>query len=77
MQKELSIIRDTDISDSGTVQEFNININPNELMVKLLIATRQLDSNTQDYIFDYDNQFRPVGMYDSTRRYKKRWVIFK
>jgi len=46
-------------------------------MVKLPIATGQLDASTQDYVFDYDNQFKHVGIYDSSRRYKNRGVIFK
>lgn len=71
MQKELTTEKETFISDSGTVHEFNINRNLNELMVKLLINTGQLAPNNKEYIFDYDNQFIPTGKYDSKRSYKK------
>lgn len=71
MQKELSTDKETYISDSGTVHEFNINIQLNELLVKLLIDTGQLDINNRGYIFDYDNQFIPNGKYDCKLSYKK------
>ncbi|MFT6336485.1 MAG: hypothetical protein ACI86M_001187 [Saprospiraceae bacterium] len=71
MQKELSTTKETFISDSGIVHEFNINENLNELMVKLLVTTGQLNSANQEYIFDYDNQFIPTRKYDSRRSYKK------
>jgi len=52
MQKELTTEKETFISDSGTVHEFNINQNLNDLMVKLLISTGQLVTSNKEYIFD-------------------------
>lgn len=71
MQKELTTEKETFISDSGVVHEFNINQNLNELMVELLINTGQLNANNKEYVFDYDNQFIPTGKYDTKRSYKK------
>lgn len=71
MQKELSTTKETFISDTGISHEFNVNMTMNNLMVKLLVNTRQLTSNNKGYIFDYDNQFIPTEKYDSKRSYKK------
>ena len=71
MQKELATDKEIYISDSGTMHEFNINTQLNELLVELLINTGQLDINNQGYVFDYDNQFIPNGKYDCKLGYKK------
>lgn len=71
MQKELATPKETYISGSGIKHEFNINLNLNDLMVKLLVDTGQLDRNNKEYVFDYDNQFIPTGKHDSKLSYKK------
>lgn len=72
MQKELATEKETFLSKSDIEHDFNINTDMNQLMVKLLIKTKQLNAtDTADYIFDYDNQFIPTGKYDSKRSYKK------
>jgi hypothetical protein len=71
MQKELSTPKQTYTSDTGIEHDFNVNTKLNELMVRLLIASKQLNPKTNDYIFDYDNQFIPTEKYDSKRSYKK------
>lgn len=71
MQKELSTPKETYVSATGIEHDFNINTKLNDLMVKLLVATKQLSPNVKDYIFDYDNQFTPTDKYDSKRSYKK------
>ncbi len=71
MQKELSTEKETFISKGNIEHDFNINLNLNRLMVQLLVKTKQLSANTDNYIFDYDNQFIPTGKYDSKRSYKK------
>jgi hypothetical protein len=42
----------------------------NNLMVRLLIESKQLSAEKSGYIFDYDNQFIPTEKYDSKRGYK-------
>lgn len=71
MQKELATEKETFISKSNIEHEFNINLDMNKLMVKLLVELKQLSPKEDDYIFDYDNQFIPTGKYDSKRSYKK------
>lgn len=71
MQKELSTEKETFVSKTNIEHDFNINMDMNKLMVKLLAETKQLSSNGDSYIFDYDNQFIPTGKFDSKRSYKK------
>lgn len=71
MQKELSTPKETHTSVTGIVHDFNVNTKLNELMVKLLVVSNQIDPRQKDYIFDYDNQFIPTDKYDSKRSYKK------
>lgn len=71
IQKELATQKETFLSESEIEHDFNINVNMNQLMVKLLVKTKQLLTHRNDYIFDYDNQFIPTGKYDSKRSYKK------
>ncbi len=71
MQKELATEKELFISASGIEHDFNINLDMNRLLLKLLIKSGQLDSNQDDYILDYDNQFIPTSKYDSKRSYKK------
>lgn len=71
MQKELSTPKETFVSPSGIEHEFNVNMDLNRLMVRLLVESRQLNTKQNDYIFDYDNQFIPTDKYDSKRSYKK------
>jgi len=71
MQKELATEKETFLSKSNIEHDFNINMDMNQLMVSLLVKTKQLLSGNNDYIFDYDNQFIPTGKYDSKRSYKK------
>jgi len=71
MQKELTTEKETFLSESGIEHDFNINMDMNQLMVKLLIKTKQLSTGNNGYILDYDNQFIATGKYDSKRSYKK------
>jgi len=71
MQKELATQKETFTSKTEVQHNFNINLKLNDLMVKLLVTTKQLDPTKKDYIFDYDNQFIPTDKYDSKRSYKK------
>lgn len=70
MQKELATEKKTTISRTGIEHDFNMNMEMNRLMVRLLIQTGQLSPNNEDYIFDYDNQFIPTDKYDPKRSYK-------
>lgn len=58
--------------DSGVKHEFNINPKLNDLMVKALKLTRQLESNKY-YDLDYDNQVQPTEKYDTKKTYKKMY----
>lgn len=71
MQKELATEKETFLSQSNIEHDFNINMDMNHLMVQLLVKTKQLLTDSNDYIFDYDNQFIPTDKYDSKRSYKK------
>lgn len=71
MQKELATEKETFLSKSNIEHDFNINMDMNQLMVSLLVKTKQLLPGNNDYIFDYDNQFIPTSKYDSKRSYKK------
>lgn len=71
MQKELATEKETFLSESGIEHDFNINMDMNQLMVELLIKTKQLSTGNNGYILDYDNQFIPTDKYDSKRSYKK------
>jgi len=71
MQKELATPKQTYTSKSEIQHDLNINIKLNELMIELLVGSKQLNPNNQGYIFDYDNQFIPTDKYDSKRSYKK------
>ncbi len=71
MQKELSTEKETIVSETNIQHDFNINIEMNRLMIKLLLQTGQLSSAHEGYVFDYDNQFIPTEKYDSKRSYKK------
>ena len=72
MQKELATPKETVISETGVEHNFNINMELNELMVKLMIENKQLNSDNKEYIFDYDNQFIPTEKHVSKRSYKKK-----
>jgi len=70
MQKELSTEKETTVSGTGIMHDFNINLTMNKLMVELLLLTGQLNPKHEGYVFDYDNQFIPTDKYDSKRSYK-------
>lgn len=68
--KELATPTEEFISSNEIRHEFNINLNINKLMLKMLIKTNQLDHKT-GYTLDYDNQVVPTEKYDSSKTYKK------
>jgi len=76
MQKELATEKETFVSKSDTKHQFNINRPLNELLVKLLVSTGQLNMQEKEYVFDYDNQFIPKEKHDSKRSYKKALGYF-
>jgi hypothetical protein len=55
---------------SGVVHEFNINTKLNDLMVKALVLTGQLERERK-YDLDYDNVVLANEKYDSAKTYKK------
>lgn len=68
--KELSTPTQTLVSSTGVAHEFNINICLNELLLKVLKHTGQV--NTQEgYTLDYDNQVIATEKYDAKRTYKQ------
>lgn len=56
--------------DSGVSHQFNINTTLNELLVKALQVTGQLQKG-KTYDLDYDNQVIPTEKWDAARTYKK------
>lgn len=68
--KELATPIETFTSKSGIGHEFNINLRVNELLVKALKKTGQLNTK-EGYTLDYDNQVIPTEKYDAKRTYKQ------
>ena len=68
--KELAVDNTQVVSTSGKSYNFNINENMNELNIKSLLLTKQLESG-QSYDFDYDNQIISHDKYDAKKTYKK------
>jgi hypothetical protein len=57
------------VPSSGKEYQFNINENVNDLNVKMLLLTRQLEKD-KFYDFDYDNQIIEHEKYDAQKTYK-------
>lgn len=68
--RELATPTEEITSSTGVSHEFNVNIKLNELMIKLLRKTGQLNTG-EDYTLDYDNQVIPTEKYDARKTYKK------
>ena len=68
--KELATPMETLISATGVAHEFNINMHLNELLVKALKKTGQLNEK-EGYTLDYDNQVIATEKYDAKKTYKK------
>ena len=68
--KELATPVETLISTTGVAHEFNINMHLNELLVKVLKKTEQLNEK-EGYTLDYDNQVIATEKYDAKKTYKK------
>ncbi len=67
--KELSTQNASFTSNQGKTYDFNINIKLNNLNIKSLLLTKQLEKDTY-YDFDYDNQIIATSKYDTKRTYK-------
>jgi hypothetical protein len=73
--KELAVKNTTTVSGSGNSYQFNIPDKLNNLNIKLLKLTGQLESG-KEYDFDYDNQIIQHDKYDSKPTYKKTTRYF-
>jgi|SRR5690625_551304 len=73
--KELTTENTVHQSKSGKQYEFNINKKLNQLNIKSLLLTNQLESG-KSYDFDYDNQIIANKKYDAKRTYKKNKGYF-
>ncbi|NIA09732.1 MAG: IS1380 family transposase [Nitrospiraceae bacterium] len=67
--KELSTQNARFTSNQGKTYDFNINIKLNNLNIKSLLLTKQLEKDIY-YDFDYDNQIIATEKYDTKRTYK-------
>jgi hypothetical protein len=67
--KELSTQNVSFTSNQGKTYDFNINTKLNNLNIKSLLLTKQLEKDTY-YDFDYDNQIIATEKYDTKRTYK-------
>jgi len=67
--KELSTQNASFTSNQGKTYDFNINTKLNNLNIKSLLLTKQLEKDTY-YDFDYDNQIIATEKYDTKRTYK-------
>jgi hypothetical protein len=63
------------VPSSGKVYQFNINNRMNDLNIKLLLLTGQLEKG-KSYDFDYDNQIIEHEKYDAKKTYKKNTGYF-
>jgi len=63
------------VSPSGKEYRFNINEKLNDLNIKSLLFTKQLEKSTY-YDFDYDNQIIEHKKYDASKTYKKNTGYF-
>lgn len=68
--KELAVSNTKHLSSSGKSYQFNFNKKLNNLNIKSLLLTKQLESDKM-YDFDYDNQFIVHEKQDAKRGYKK------
>jgi hypothetical protein len=73
--KELAVKNTLVTSKEGKTYQFNINEKMNELNIKSLILTKQLQKG-QEYDFDYDNQIIVHEKYDAKPTYKKTTGYF-
>jgi hypothetical protein len=73
--KELAVKNTTTVSASGKSYQFNIPDKLNNLNIKLLMLTGQLESG-KEYDFDYDNQIIQHDKYDAKPAYKKTTGYF-
>src|SRR5699024_10715607 len=73
--KELTTENTVHQSKSGKQYEFNINKKLNQLNIKSLLLTNELESG-KSYDFDYDNQIIANKKYDAKRTYKKNKGYF-
>ena len=72
--KELATPTEAMTSSGGIPHQFNINLGLNQLLLKALSKTNQLNTKqeyTQEYTLDYDNQVIATEKYDARRTYKK------
>lgn len=67
--KELATENTTITSSSGKKYQFNFNKKMNDLNIKSLLLTKQLEKGEM-YDFDYDNQIITHEKYDAKRTYK-------
>jgi hypothetical protein len=72
---ELATANTTIVSASKKEYQFNINEKLNDLNVKLLLLTKQLQKGKY-YDFDYDNQIIEHKKYDASKTYKKNTGYF-
>ncbi len=68
--KKLATATTHQVSESGVAHEFNVNTKLNDLLIKSLCKTNQLN-DVGTYILDYDNQVIATEKYDAKRTYKK------
>jgi hypothetical protein len=73
--KELALENTEVVSESGKSYQFNVHEKLNNMNIKLLKRTRQLEEG-KEYDFDYDNQIIQHEKYDAKRTYKKTTGYF-
>jgi len=73
--KELALNNTEVESSSGKVYQFNINKKMNDLNIKSLLLTGQLEKGNS-YDFDYDNQIISHEKYDAKKTYKHNTGYF-
>jgi hypothetical protein len=72
---ELATENTTVVSSSGQAYQFNINEKLNDLNIKSLLLTKQLEKGNC-YDFDYDNQILVHEKFDAQKTYKRNTGYF-
>ena len=76
MQLELSTDADYLESESGAINNINVNDKLNDFMQKMALELEVLKKGANDYCLDFDHQFIANEKHDSTVSFKKQWGYF-
>jgi hypothetical protein len=73
---ELAVPCDHIETQSGTVNKINVNTRMNKFLIDSAIKFKQLHSEDNELVYDFDHQFIPADKYDAEYSYKNRKGYF-